>query len=471
MAMSVQRSTCVDLYKFADVFSVDRVRKACLQLIHKHFAEVTSSKEFCSLSVNQLTEIISHDKLEVKEETTVWEAVVRWLQHSREDRLYHLPSILPHIRFNLLTSDDTAVILEHPLIKEDPGSSEVVKNAAQKGNPNHKPRFGMMTEMALLFSISVHKRWGSNEMLYMNPQEGMFFKIRCSNDPEVVAKTVTSDNDIYILTEASGSEDELFLFKYNQMDNEWEQKASVRRTRGDDRPRAEHLVEADGHLYYLARVVDQLAGKEEVFMAMERYNQRTDQWHSCTQLQLEGRYGRYDHGNQSNSFGVIKRYNVVSCDQCIYVFSDTEMHRYNPSQKLWCRLAMPTTFPELGIVVAMGTEIFCAEHRFSNVMVYDTETDSWRDHELPTVDRVNQDDQYYIAYSLFVLENHLHALLSCRSETRICVYDRSTATWSDAAGLPVLPPGHWQSAGPCPVARMYLPYIKTIVQHTHGFKK
>eukprot|EP00058_Branchiostoma_floridae_P011046 XP_002596534.1 hypothetical protein BRAFLDRAFT_96424 [Branchiostoma floridae] len=127
MAMNVERSTCVDLYMFADVFSVNVVRKACLQEIVRHFSELASSKEFCSLSVNQLTEIISNDELDVKEETIVWEAVVRWVQHSREDRLHHLPSILPHIRFNLLTSDDTAAILDHPLVREDAGSFKVIR--------------------------------------------------------------------------------------------------------------------------------------------------------------------------------------------------------------------------------------------------------------------------------------------------------------------------------------------------------
>ncbi|XP_066285894.1 kelch-like protein 18 [Branchiostoma lanceolatum] len=154
MAKSVERSTCtcVDLYKFADAFSVHPVRKRCMQYIHQHFAKVASSEEFCSLSVNQLTEIISHDELDVKEETTVWEAVVRWVQHSREDRLHHLPNILPHIRFNLLTSDDTAAILEHPLVREDPGSSEVVRNVVEKEDPNLKPRLGMTTEMVLLIN-------------------------------------------------------------------------------------------------------------------------------------------------------------------------------------------------------------------------------------------------------------------------------------------------------------------------------
>eukprot|EP00058_Branchiostoma_floridae_P004261 XP_002589749.1 hypothetical protein BRAFLDRAFT_283645 [Branchiostoma floridae] len=96
--MKVERSTCVDLYKFAEVFSVDIVHKQCLQWIVRHFTEIASSEEFCSLSVNQLTEIISHDELDVKEETTVWDAVVRWVQHSREDRRVIFYYITQHSR-------------------------------------------------------------------------------------------------------------------------------------------------------------------------------------------------------------------------------------------------------------------------------------------------------------------------------------------------------------------------------------
>ncbi|XP_078572318.1 kelch repeat and BTB domain-containing protein 2-like isoform X2 [Branchiostoma floridae x Branchiostoma japonicum] len=155
MAMNVERSTCVDLYNFADVFSVDTVLRRCVEWININFAEFSFSEEFSSLSVKQLTEIISHDELDVKEETTVWEAVVRWVQHSREDRLHHLPSILPRIRFNLLTSDDMAAILEHPLVREDSSNSAVIRNVVQKGNPNLKPRLGMTTEMVLLSDVNL----------------------------------------------------------------------------------------------------------------------------------------------------------------------------------------------------------------------------------------------------------------------------------------------------------------------------
>ncbi|XP_078572277.1 kelch repeat and BTB domain-containing protein 2-like [Branchiostoma floridae x Branchiostoma japonicum] len=235
MAMNVERSTCVDLYKFADVFSLDSVLKACLQLIHRNFVEVTSSEVFCSLSVIQLTEIINHDELDVTEETTVWEAVVRWVQHSREDRLHHLPSILSHIRFNLMTSDDTAAILDHPVVREDPGSSEVIRNQIQKRSPNLKPRLGMTTEMAILYPSSRFGR--SKRLLFMNSQEEKFIRCRYSQDdmPDFSAMTVTSENDIYMLqTEESEEENQLSLFKYNHAENVCE-PAGVCNTQGTRR--------------------------------------------------------------------------------------------------------------------------------------------------------------------------------------------------------------------------------------------
>ncbi|XP_035677555.1 kelch-like protein 18 [Branchiostoma floridae] len=238
LAMNVERCTCVDLYKFANVFSVDIVKKACLQFIQRSFVEVASSEEFYSLSVNQLTEIISHDELDVKEETTVWEAVVRWVQHSREDRLHHLPNILPHIRFNLLTPYNMVAILDHPLISEDPGRS-AIRNVV-KETSNMKRRVGMDTlEMALLFTES------TKEMLWMNPGQGKY--IRCHYDICPVAGTVTTDNDIYFLARESSQKHA--LFKYNHIKNNWERKSSVCMVDPSDHyPPSDYLMEIDGQL-------------------------------------------------------------------------------------------------------------------------------------------------------------------------------------------------------------------------------
>ncbi|XP_035688637.1 kelch repeat and BTB domain-containing protein 8-like [Branchiostoma floridae] len=443
MAMNVERSTCVDLYKFADVFSVDIVLKSCWQWIAKHFTEVVSSVDFFSLSVDQLTEIISHDELDDKEETTVWEAVVRWVQHSKEDRLHHLPSILPHIRFNLLTSDDTAAILDHPLVREDPGSCEVIKTVVQKRNSNLKARLGMTTEMVMLSHVD------SKELLFMNPREGKYISCSYKSEdlPSFTDVTVTSDNNIYVLTRDRERNNELSVFKYNHAANVWEHAgmSSVSKWLQQEngfRYYNERLVEVDGVLFYLA------GGKVEDsgLVWMRKYNCHTDQWQECSQLKLD-----YNSHYQSAA---------LSCSSHLYFIASMEVHRYDPKQDCWCKRATPIDIAEVCSAVVMGTEIFCTDGDFSQTLVYDTESDCWQELEgWPNTENLGID----IVPSLFVLDNRMHVLLNCTSESEeayiylLNVYDRSADTWSDVkASLP-----YKRYYGQCsPVARIYLPYLK-----------
>eukprot|EP00058_Branchiostoma_floridae_P016726 XP_002602214.1 hypothetical protein BRAFLDRAFT_76902 [Branchiostoma floridae] len=392
MAMNVEHSTFVDLYNFAAVFSVDTVLWRCVEWIDINFVEFSFGEEFCCLSVNQLTEIISHDELDVKEESTVWEAVVRWAQHSREDRLHHLPIILPHIRFNLLTSDDTTAMLGHSLVKENPGSYEVIQNVVQKGNLNLKPRIGMTTEMALVYNAAP----GSNELLFMNPQEGKY--ISCSYKPEDLPKssimTVTSDNDIYILqTKGSEEKNKFSLFKYKHAENMWEQAGVPLISKGpDDELYEEHLFKVDGTLHYLA-VYD---GRS--LLQMRKYNPHTNQWQECSQLQLDTTF---------------EDAAALPCGSHIYFLSNEEVHRYEPSEDRWSKRTPPGVIHSVCTAAAMGTEIFCTDFDFTQTMVYDTESDRWQKLQgWENPENLNT-DHFPI---LFVLENQLHILLTCVSD-------------------------------------------------------
>ncbi|XP_035678022.1 kelch repeat and BTB domain-containing protein 2-like [Branchiostoma floridae] len=441
MAMNVERSTCVNLYTFADVFCLDNVRKACLKCIDRNFAEVASS-EFNSLSVNQLTEIISHDELDVKEETTVWEAVVRWVQHSREDRLNHLPSVLPHIRFNLLTLDDTAAILEHPLVKEDPGNSEVIRNVVQKGNHDLKPRLGMTTEMAILFDL-----FKPDDLLFINPQKGKY--ITCSYKHEalnrVSAMTVTSENNIYVLADKSRE-----LFQYNHAENVWEHAgmSPVSNLAPGDNfiYHRELLFEVERILYCLG--VDYRTGS--LLVRMRKYNRHTDQWQECSQLELD----TATHHSEA-----------VSCSSHLYFLTSSEMYCYDPNKDCWYERTAAMIIPDVYTAVSFGPEIFCTDSNLTHTMMYDTESDHWqRLQGLPnTLNPVLVIEEP----GLFVMENELHIWLNCSNYVDdnneydnhvIYVYDRSANAWRDLEAT--LPYGEYLTYGrQCPVARICLPYI------------
>ncbi|XP_066291069.1 kelch repeat and BTB domain-containing protein 8-like [Branchiostoma lanceolatum] len=452
MAMNVERSTCVDLYKFAGIFSLKIVRAVCLPHIARNFTEIASSDEFCSLSVNQLTEIISHDELDVKEEIIVWEAVVRWVQHSREDRLHHLPSILPHIRFNLLTSDVTAAIFEHSLIREDPGSFGVIRTVVQKGNPNCnlKPRLGMTTEMAVVFNVE------TDEILYMNPREGKY--ITCSypnNFTDARAVTVTSDNDVYILLSSGENDDStLNILKYNHAENVWEHAGISSVSDYSDSHRIyfhQLLVELD-HFFYNLTVQFR---SDIVSVQMRKYNRHTDQWQYCSEMEMDG-YWNYTAS--------------VASGPHIYCITNSAMRRYDPSLDRWCKRTPPMAIPKVFTVVAMGTEIFCTDFNFNHTMVYDTESDIWQ--KLQGWPNPGNLDVKVKFPSLFVLENRLHIWVNLENALRkssvdylVYVYDRSADTWRDL-NVPLPDKEYYVLDRQCPVVRLYLPYLKTQVKDT-----
>ncbi|KAI8515046.1 Broad-Complex, Tramtrack and Bric a brac [Branchiostoma belcheri] len=443
MAMSVKRSTCVDLYKFADAFSADIVLKRCLQYICRHFVKVASSEEFCSLSVDQLTEIISHDELDVTEETRVWEAVVRWVQYSREDRLHHLPSILPHIRFNLLTSDDTAAILNHPLVREDPGSIQVIRSVVSS---TLKKRFGMDTlEMACLLMVG--------EVLCFNPREGKYTKISLPPPEEgnafasVAGMTVTSNNDMYILLNERHDR-QISVLEYNQAWKEWENAGMSPIRHGFGMKK--FFVEVEEHLYLLSVESAGFWMERSTLVWTRRYNRDTDEWLECSQLRIvEG---------EQDTFSV-----AVPYRSHIYFLTNSEVHRYDPSHDQWDARTPPRTIPKICTAVAMGTEIFCTDDDFSKIMVYGTESDSWETRE----PWLNPRNLVITPPYLFVLENQLHIWIEPdnnlvqegeEEDSLVLVYDRSDDAWLSwrdlKANLPTIPcyavQGHM-----CTMARMY----------------
>ncbi|XP_035678010.1 kelch repeat and BTB domain-containing protein 2-like [Branchiostoma floridae] len=403
MAMNVDCSTCVDLYQFADFFSIDKVQNRSLHFICRFFSEVSHTEEFYSLSANQLTEIISNDNLDVKEETTVWEAVVRWVQHSRKDRLHHLPSILPHIRFNLLTSDDTAAILEHPLVKENAGSSEM---RSLVGTSSLKGRVGMdAQEMVLLFR-TIKK--DTMKMLCMNPRSDQCIKFIYTHAQYTVsAATVTSNNDIYILIEESNQQ---ALFRYIHLENVWEKKSSefcfwdIPKHSLEDPEFTEYLVEVDGLLYYFAVHVTLPPRKrrKRIVMVLKKYQCSTGRWQDCSNVKPMPTHDEH-------YFNV-----AVPCGKHLYLITNTEMHRYDPSQDSWCKLTPQQTIPYPCTAVAMGTEIFCMDATLWKMVVYDVEADSW--HEVQGWCSPNENPRHNP--KLFVYEGQLHVLVEFHSPSR-----------------------------------------------------
>uniref|UniRef100_A0A8C7IIT1 Kelch like family member 10 n=2 Tax=Oncorhynchus kisutch TaxID=8019 RepID=A0A8C7IIT1_ONCKI len=96
---------CIGICKFADFYSCPDLRRRAYLFILHHFEMVRFSEEFMELSLAQLCDIIEKDDLNVKQEDVVFEAVLRWINHSPQDRKAHVSVLLPKVRMSLMTAD------------------------------------------------------------------------------------------------------------------------------------------------------------------------------------------------------------------------------------------------------------------------------------------------------------------------------------------------------------------------------
>jgi kelch-like protein 10 len=69
----------------------------------RHFVEVSQqSEELLQLPVEELQAIVEADELNVKKEETVWDCVLRWIDHDTDNRKGHIVDLMKKIRLGLL---------------------------------------------------------------------------------------------------------------------------------------------------------------------------------------------------------------------------------------------------------------------------------------------------------------------------------------------------------------------------------
>ncbi|XP_067466765.1 kelch-like protein 10 [Thunnus thynnus] len=97
---------CISTWMSADLHNCsDLSQKAYLYILH-HFEEVAGfSMEFPQLSVQQLLDFIEKDELNVREESAVFEAILRWIDHAPEERRGHIALLLSKVRLLVMSTE------------------------------------------------------------------------------------------------------------------------------------------------------------------------------------------------------------------------------------------------------------------------------------------------------------------------------------------------------------------------------
>lgn len=88
---------CVGIWQFTNFCLCEEMQHKSFHFIIDNFEEVASCDEFQNLSVEELAEIIERDDLNVKRESSVFEAVHSWITHAPEERKQYIGALMSKV--------------------------------------------------------------------------------------------------------------------------------------------------------------------------------------------------------------------------------------------------------------------------------------------------------------------------------------------------------------------------------------
>uniref|UniRef100_A0A7N8X2V7 Kelch-like protein 10 n=1 Tax=Mastacembelus armatus TaxID=205130 RepID=A0A7N8X2V7_9TELE len=123
---------CIGIWQFTNICFSPELQCKAYSYIIDHFEEVVSCEEFQQLSVEELSDILDRDDLNVKKESTVYEAVVHWITHIPEERERHITLLLSKVRLALTSIEYIKInVLSADLVKNNRDSLMVAHTAIQ----------------------------------------------------------------------------------------------------------------------------------------------------------------------------------------------------------------------------------------------------------------------------------------------------------------------------------------------------
>jgi len=154
---------CVEVYNFADFQNLDKLKMHAESFILNNFQDALDQDAFVNITIINLTQILGSDDLNVGNEETVYEAVMKWVKFDVDMRKSDLFSLLFCIRFPFMDSDYIEdIVCNEFLFLTDDLCREMIEevknlnvfddNLTTETQFNQRPRLGMYYKKMLVFS-------------------------------------------------------------------------------------------------------------------------------------------------------------------------------------------------------------------------------------------------------------------------------------------------------------------------------
>ncbi|KAM3876847.1 kelch-like protein 10 [Diretmus argenteus] len=418
---------CIGVWKLTEIYYCpDLRRKAYLFILH-HFEEMLGvSEEFVELSLHQLADLIEEDELNVKQESTVFEAILRWIAHLPQERNSHISVLLPKVRLALMTAGYFMNnVKNNTLVKGSDECKPVIINAqsmydsrelpsnSDYQNPLSRPR---LPRAILLATGGWNGNSPTNTMEVYDPRANRWGKLT-NNDasPRAYHGAAFLGGYFYCIGGFDGINDLSSMSKFNLITRTWHQAAPMHSCRC-----YVSVAVLNGCIYALGG----FDGSMRLNTA-EHYEPETNQW-----TQIAPMNERRSDASATTLHGKVYICGGFSGTECLLT-----AECYNPETNQWTLIA-PMSCRRSGVgIVAYGEHVYAVggfdgTNRLHSVEAYNPLMNNWR--SVPSM--LNPRSNFGIEVvdgQLFVVGGYNGLAPTFNVE----YYDVKTAEWNEAADM------------------------------------
>ncbi|XP_071799008.1 kelch-like protein 24 [Asterias amurensis] len=282
---------CLGILGLAKLYSCSQLYEDAMACALLNFKEVITDEEFSEIPYDILAAFIMDDRLNVKTEETVFEAVMQWARVDIEHRVAKLPRVLAHVRLPLIDPVYFRDFVEtEPLLTGCQQCWELVTTAKRlralsgKGqhinDPNLKLRFSMTTQVIVIIGgYDDNQKW-VRDVRCFNPRDESWHVLAQFPGRNQRFATAAVDNDIYVIGGQADHGDSMSetlsdVWRYDSITDTWSKVA------GMNKPRHGHgIAVVDGKIY----VVGGKVGWAKKFNDIERYDPASNIWACVTRV-------------------------------------------------------------------------------------------------------------------------------------------------------------------------------------------
>ena len=139
-------TNCWGIRALSDKFNCKDLLNRANTFIEENFMEAAKSEEFLLLPHSDLGELLMNDDIVVTREEDLYELLLKWVEHNRQERIKHFSSLLEKIRLPQINPEFfEEIIATDELITENPEVHDVISRARQQIYPLMEVE-GSMTE-------------------------------------------------------------------------------------------------------------------------------------------------------------------------------------------------------------------------------------------------------------------------------------------------------------------------------------